>query len=290
MKTFLLFSAACFLILTSHDISAQPVQDSVVYRITTVDANQYTGTIVRQNAEILILRTESLGEIPIRMNDIQKIEKLTAKEAEEPLRPHYPQSSRYFLGSSAYNLRRGEAYYQNIWVMFNQFNVGITNNISIGGGLVPLFLFAGAPTPVWFTPKINIPVIEDQFHLGAGALIGTIIGEEEATYGYLYGLATFGSSDANATLGIGYGMAGGEWADLPAFTVSGMVQTGERMFLLTENYILSAEGETAGLIIIGGRRLIQRVGLDFGLIIPFGAGDEFIAIPLLGVSIPIGKR
>jgi hypothetical protein len=54
-------------------------------------------------------------------------------------------------------MNKGEGYYHNFMVFINQATYGVTDNISIGGGLVPLFLFGGL-TPVWITPKVSVPI------------------------------------------------------------------------------------------------------------------------------------
>ena len=187
-------------------------------------------------------------------------------------------------------LRQGEAYYQNVWIFFNQISVGVTDNFSFGAGIVPLFIFAGAPTPVWVTPKFSIPVVKDKFNVGVGVLAGTVIGEG-STFGILYGSTTFGSKDKNLTLGLGYGFADGEWANAPAINVSGMLRIRPRGYLITENYYIGLGGEDVGLISLGGRSIIKKISLDYGGFIPISSEiGSFIIIPWLGITIPIGKK
>ena len=175
--------------------------------------------------------------------------------------------------------------------MVNSFAVGVTNNISIGGGLIPLFFFAGGPTPVWFTPKVSIPVKKDNFCLGAGALIGTVIGEEETGFGILYGIGTIGSKDNNMSFGLGYGYAGGQWAKSPMINLNFMFRTGARGYFISENYFIQAGDETAVIISAGGRQIIKSAGLDYGLIIPlFSEMESFVALPWLGITIPFGNK
>ncbi|PSR57330.1 hypothetical protein AHMF7605_15530 [Adhaeribacter arboris] len=200
-----------------------------------------------------------------------------------------PQSTRYLFAPNGYGLKRGEGYYQNVLVFVNQISVGITNNISIGAGTVPLFLF-GTSTPVWLLPKVSFPVVKDKFNVGAGALVGSVLGEDSEGFGIVYGISTFGSRDKNISLGLGYGYAAGDWATAPTFTLNGMLRTGNRGYLLTENYLIGTGDGSIGLITLGGRRIIKRVGLDFGLVIPAGSDiDTFIAIPFLGLTVPFGQ-
>lgn len=113
-----------------------------------------------------------------------------------------------------------------------------------------------------------MPVIKDKYNVGAGALLGTVIGEG-SSFGILYGVNTFGNKDKNVTIGLGWGFSDGEIATSPTVSVSGMYRTGAKGYLLTENYFISTGSETLGIISFGGRRIIQSVGLDFGLLVPF---------------------
>jgi hypothetical protein len=89
---------------------------------------------------------------------------------------------------------------------------------------------------------------------------------------------------------MGYGYAGGELASTPTITISGMIRTGQRGYFLTENYVIDAGDDVVTLLSFGGRRIIKRAGLDFGLFIPIVEGqDTFIAVPWLGITLPLGK-
>jgi len=202
-----------------------------------------------------------------------------------------PQSTRYFFSPNAYGLKKGEGYYQNVWVLVNSFAVGVTDYFSIGGGMVPLFLFAGSPTPVWITPKFSIPVSKDKFNLGGGALLGTVLGEQETGFGILYGISTLGSKDKNVSLGLGYGYAGGSWAKAPMINLNTMIRFGPKGYFISENYFIQTEGTTALIFTLGGRHIIQNAGLDYGLVIPIISDmGSFIALPWLGITIPFGKK
>jgi hypothetical protein len=173
--------------------------------------------------------------------------------------------------------------------MWNQVSYGITDNFSLGGGIIPLFLFAGASTPVFILPKISIPVQKDKFNISAGALIGTIIGEAETTFGILYGNTTVGTRDNNVTFGLGYGFAGDEWASSPMINISGMFRLSSRGYFITENYYVNTGGNGTAIISLGGRWIIKNAALDFGLFLPVADAESFIAIPWLGFTVPFGN-
>lgn len=273
----------------SHLIAAsQTKNDSTMIQIETLDGNRFVGNIISESSEKLVLSTEYLGEVAIDQKNIRSrkiIQSDQIKNGEWWF--DNPQSSRYFWAPNAYGLKKGEGYYQNIWVIWNQFAYGISDHFSIGGAAIPLFLFGGAPTPVFLSPKVSIPIDKEKFNIGAGALIGRVLGENESGFGIVYGVTTFGSPDNNMSFALGYGYSAGEWASSPLINISGMTRLSPRWYLMSENHFLVVEGEAGGVFSGGARWIIKKTALDFGLFVPAGAEiDEFVAIPWLGFTLP----
>lgn len=284
MKAYLISLFTIVLLLGSEYLIAQE-QDTIRVRIETNDGNEYIGEVIGEDSLQLNILTQNLGKLSIlKKNIINREEIINSKFKDGKYWFENPQATRYFWSPNGFGLKPGEGYYQNIWILWNQFAFGISENFSIGGGIIPLFLFDGAPTPVFITPKFSIPVKNDKLNFGAGALLGTIIGEEESSFGIVYGLSTLGTRDNNVTIGLGYGFAGGSWASSPMINLNGMFRTGSRGYFITENYYID------GTVVLtaGGRWIIKRAALDFGLVIPTGAGG-IIAIPWLGFTVPLGN-
>jgi len=295
MKTKIQYAKLCAIIalfLTVSYSAAQNQANSKTYHIETNDGNTYMGKILTQDSVTIHFNLFKLGEINILKIDIKKMYLLDMKKVKNG---KYwfdnPQATRYFLSPNGYGLKKGEGYYQNAWVMVNSFAVGVTDDLSIGGGVVPFFLFNGAPTPIWFTTKFSIPISKDKLSLGAGVLAGTVLGAENTGFGILYGISTFGSKDNNISLGLGYGFAGGQWARSPMINLNAMIRTGPRGYFISENYFIQTGAGTMVILSFGGRQIIKAVGLDYGLIIPIiGESSTFIALPWLGITIPFGKK
>lgn len=278
--------------------------DSLTYHIETKDGNEFIGVVIEQSPTQIVLKTEKLGIITFQRIDVKSVKEV---KVEKIVQGKYwfdnPQASRYFWQPNGYGLAKGEGYYQNIWVLFNQVSVGISNSFSIGAGVVPLFFFGEAATPVWITPKISIPVTKDKFNIGLGMLAGSVLGVKHYIYDYTtgqgkerksnenfgvaYGIFTFGSRDQNLSLGLGYGYSKGSWATSPSVSLSFLVRVSDKGYILSENYIIN----DVGLITFGGRRIIKKVSLDFGLVCPVGTGnDRLVTIPWLGLVVPFNKK
>jgi len=281
----LMFSFAAFFIITS----AAHAQQSDLYRIETTDGNTFIGQLIAETDESITILTESAGEITISRNNIRKMTLLENDRMREDGFWHdNPQSTRYLFAPNAIGLRKGEGYYQNTWILFNNVNYGITNNFSIGAGTVPLFLFGSSSTPFWIMPKLSIPVASDLVHLSAGALIGGVIGEDDGSGGLLYGTGTVGDTNKNLTLGLGYAYGGGEISSTPVVNISGMYRTGQSIYFISENYFIP-DTDAGGLVSFGVRWAPENFAVDFALLRPLGDFGGFVGLPWLGLTIPFGR-
>jgi len=292
MKKSILLVVLTFLVCFSYITKAQEVKDSIKVQIETTDGNEYIGIVVNQTKESILLKTDKLGEITIPQTEIRKISPIAiAKSKDGTYWLDNPQSTRYFWAPNGYNLKQGEGYYQNVWVLFNQAVYGFTDHFSAGLGTIPLFLFSSPYTPVWVTAKFSVPIKENKFNIGAGALMGTVVGESNTGFGILYGIATIGSKDKNLNIGLGWGYADGKIAANPTLNISAMIRTGAKGYFITDNYFIGTPDNFVVLAMVGGRRIIKHIGLDYGIMLPFGDGiDTFVAIPWLGITVPFGSK
>jgi hypothetical protein len=291
MKTIRFLTFLLFFSISYKYLSGQNETDTSLVRIETRDGNEYSGRITGEDSVKIILQTQILGEISIPRSEIRTLKKIQSTQVKEgQIWFPNPQASRYFWAPNGYGLKKGEGYYQNIWVLWNQFAYGITDNISIGGAMIPLFLFDGAPTPVFISPKVSIPIEKEKINMGGGVIAGTILGEEGTTFGIVYGVSTFGTPDNNITFGVGYGFAGGEWAPSPLINFCGMFRLSPRWYFISENYYIGIGEEINGGMISGGARwIIKKAAVDFGLFFPVGSEIGFVGIPWLGFTIPFGN-
>lgn len=276
--------------LTAQETTAVDTLNLV--KIETNDGNTFVGEITEETDRYVVLSTEKMGRVTIQKQDIKTRMHLQGirKEKGEFWMPN-PQSTRYFWAPNGYGLKKGEAYYQNIWVFYNQMSYGITNQFSMSAGMIPLFLLGGTATPIWVVPKFSFPVKENSLNIGTGAFMGTLLGEDVGIFGLLFGTATFGSPDKNFSIGLAQGFSTEGWLKIPLFNISGMVRTGPRGYFITENYLITVEGESAAMISAGGRSIIKNIGLDYSLWIPIIPDlGTFVALPFLGITVPIGNN
>ncbi|MEN8249813.1 MAG: hypothetical protein ABFS32_12850 [Bacteroidota bacterium] len=270
----------------------QTVPADTLYRIELNDGNVFFGKILEIDNEEVVFNNETLGTITLKRSVIvEMVQIVDSVVTKETMWYRDLQSARYFFAPNGYGLKTGESYYQNTMVIVNQFSGAITDNFSIGAGIVPLFLLGGA-TPVWITPKLSIPVVKDKVNLGVGSMIGYVVGESwGSSFGVVYGSSTFGKLDKNLTIGAGWVFADGETLNAPLINISGLARSGKKSYLMMENYIIIQNGgEILTLSILGGRSMINKAAIDYGLLIPMSSDFGFIAIPWVGFTIPFSKN
>ena len=283
-----------FLFLFALPISSisQEQPDTSLVVIETTDGNEYIGLILSETLDEVALKTQNIGTIKIKRVMIEKIRPVKKTEYREGTywfdNPFA--STRYFYNPSGYGLPKGEGYYQNTWILMNQVSVGITDNFSLGVGLIPIFLFlpeeGGEYTPVWVTPKFSLPIKKDKINVGLGVLYLTFIGEENEGYGITYGVTTFGSKEKNVSVGLGWGYSKEDGiANTPTLSLSYLHRSKPKWAFVTENYLING-GDEAFIILSGGARYLgKKISIDFGGFTLLGEGSGII-LPWLSIAVP----
>ncbi|MBB1284726.1 hypothetical protein HRH25_10120 [Flavisolibacter sp. BT320] len=277
---FLLFG----LTLSSSGVHAQVnkniiLDTSVTYLIKLTDKSELVGHYVERTSDYLVFRTPAVSRLQIAFDQIVSIQELSASNIKGNVywSPN-PRPTNYFFWPSAINLKKGEGYFQNNMLFLNSVHYGVTDNISIGGGLEFISLFSGTPV-LFFTPKVTFPAGKN-FHAGAGVLLVTI--PDEGSGGFLYGSATAGSIEHNVSGSLGFGFAGGEFASTPLINISGMTRVSRKLMLMSENWILPLSDETFTAFSAGVRILGDKIAADVGLVYSPDAGVPF---PIAGFSV-----
>jgi hypothetical protein len=288
---FLLAPLMLILLFPAREANSQEGPDSLnLWVIDTRDGNSFMGNIVAEDSSLLVLVTKTYGKLSIPLSQVKRRKELNVRDlVEGEYWFENPHDTRYFFMTNGYGLKAGEGYYQNTWIMFNQVSYGATDFLTLGAGVVPLFLFAGSSTPFWITPKLAIPIVKDKINMSAGMILGYLLGEDFG-FGIGYGAVTVGNRDRNLTLGAGWAYADSQWAESPTLTLSGMTRVGRKTYLLTENYYIGTGDSAFGVVSLGGRSVQKRLAIDYGLVFPVGADfGTFLAIPWLGIAVPFGK-
>lgn len=220
------------------------------YSIEVRDGTTYLGTFIERTETAIVIGTASIPRIEIPIATIVNVRRMLGSRSKDG---KYwfdnPNPTRYLFGPSAYSLKAGEGYYQNIYLVMNGVNVGITDNFSFGGGFEVISTFGslsgGEFDPIFFlTPKFGARV-SDLVSVGGGLLFvnGPGIGDaDRSSFGVAYGIGSIGSIEHNATAGLGWGFVDGDFEGKPFITLSGMTRIGKHASLVSENWIIPTDG------------------------------------------------
>lgn len=244
MKFFTISIILLSLLTTKVNAQSKGIQDSL-YMVKLVDQTSFLGTLKTSTDSTLSFQTQNIGFVTISKMKISEM-RLVKKESLHEGQYWFPNpnSTRYFFSPSAFNLKAGEGYYQNNYILLNSFYVGITDFLTIGGGFEITSLFASSsPGPIYFlTLKGGAPIAKN-LNLAAGILYGGIPSSFVShgnydNFGIGYGIITYGNRNTNLTVGIGKGFENGTVAKRPYITFSGMARVSPKFSFVSENWLI----------------------------------------------------
>jgi hypothetical protein len=214
-----------------------------------------------------------------------------------------PNSTRLFFGPTGRALRKGDGYVGAFELFLPFVAVGVSDWFTIAAGtpIVPEVI----GRVVYLAPRIQM-VRTERVQLSSGVLAFVDLTDSEGSdpdvLGILFGAGTLGSRDHAVSVGAGWGFAGSDVSNRPAFMVGGEARLNRRVKLITENYVISYREETygwdgtvrddvkhLGLLSGGVRTFGERLAGDLGL--GFGAGEAEFAccIPLVNFVYNFGR-
>ena len=266
-----------------------PIDSTKIYKIELKDGSIFIGNILQQDSVNIVLRTSSIPKIEIPVSKIKSIDEVDKSNFKDGgyWYPN-PHATRYFYGPSAIGLKKGEGYYQNTYLVLNSFNVGITDNISIGGGLELISTFAGKDPLFFITPKASFKVAE-KFHAGGGVLYARIPGGL-GSLGTVFATGTYGTTDNNITSSLGWGFVDSKFSEQPIITLSGMTRISKRAALVTENWLIPTDGYY-GLFSYGVRFFGEKIAVDLAFINNRDIAEVImIGIPYVSFTVKFKKK
>ncbi len=225
-------------------INYNEIDTSFVYSIMLFDETVLYGRFLEIKEREVVFETNYLGLFTIPKNRVLDVEKsMSASDFQNQLWFPNPNDTRHCFAPTARSLQKGEGYFQDIYLFLGFVNYGVTNNISIGGGVSFVPFMDIEDQLLFLNPKIGFQV-NDKINLGGGIFYasGPTFDDDEdddkqrSRAGIGYGIGTYGSKENNATLGIGYGAIDGKAAKSPIVMLGGMYRISRRIALVSENW------------------------------------------------------
>lgn len=262
-----------------------------------VTGQQLCGEVISQDDSLIYIKTESIAMLRLDPKKIKEVKPAGTRTVVngEVWFPN-PHPTRYLFMPSAIPIKKGEGYYQNIWLLGNTVNYGITNHFSLGGGI-------GFPLCYMISAKAGYKVAKNVHVAGGGVFAGAFYGINFGL-GAAYGAVTIGNDDNNFTLAGGYGLtrqlvssgaftSNYEWKPTPRpmFTASGMVRLANHFSLVTENWFFATQEHLNNssmesfytyhaIASLGFRTMWQRSSFDLAAV-RIGNTDTSLVIPYI---------
>jgi len=270
---FLMAFLSCLASVPARAQTTSTVRDQVhivdstrIQVLTMRDGSSFVGRIVAVRNDSVDFQT-GIGRMTLAINDIRSIREHDAGRLHDGSYwfPN-PNATRLFFAPTAQMLKKGDGYFADYELFFPGFAYGVTDNISVGGG-VSVFPTGVDEQIYYFTPKAGVS-FSDQIHVAAGLLFA---GTGGGTGGVGYGVATLGDGDRSLTVGLGYGFAGGDIESKPLVMLGAEKRVSRRVALVTENYILPISDDNV-VYSFGLRFMGEKLTTDFAIFNVVGSG------------------
>lgn len=260
--------------------------------LTLNDGSTLIGKIQEVGDETIIFKTD-MGEITI---DIEKIVEVKEISGSDIKGGKYwftnPNQTRLYFGPTGRMLKKGEGYFADIYLFFPSVTYGLTNNITVSGGISIFPTEDFSEQLIYFTPKIGFNSSEE-LSFAASALIVRVpdwFGDDDDinedgdddivdVIGILFATTTYGTPDKSVTFGLGFGYADDEIADKPAVQLGAEYRLARRMSFVTENWVFPEVDEP--LISYGLRFFGENMAVDLALFNVLNDDAIFPGIPYI---------
>lgn len=299
MKRILLGSALVILSLFSpRPVSAQRStlerlhlgDTTVIHVLRLRDGSQLVGHVSRVTSDSVTIALRA-GAITVARGDVSEVREVPQSQMRNgDLWFSNPHSTRLLFSPTAFPLEKGTGYFSDIYLFFVSVQHGITDRFSLGAGMS---IFPGinfADNLIYITPKYTI-VDAPQLKLSLGGFLGAAglasneFDNNGSSLGILYGVASTGTRESNLSLGLGWGYFGSEIADRPVVMLGAQGRVAKRLSLVTENWVVSSNNQTEGVISYGVRFLSDRISVDLAFLNSLNGDKLFPGVPFVGFAI-----
>ena len=279
-----------FILPVTFDVSAQDTQTPATHnaryvRLFLQNGGMYEGEVLEIDESTFLINTLELGKMRITKTDISSITYISADEVGQMKFSNRtgdinPQPTRYFFAPSGLQLKKGEGYYQNAWLIYNQVSYGVSDHFTVGMSMTPFGTGGTVKVGGKLSDKVNVSA-------GGIALI-PFSGDEPLGIGFAN--ITFGDERKNLSISSGVGFS--ESANnITLLNVSAMFEVSSNLWIITENYQIFQTSSNSGnpdnvtIISMGIRRASKKRDIlwDYAWVV---LPSEEVYIPWLSCTIP----
>jgi hypothetical protein len=206
-----------------------------------------------------------------------------------------PNYSRLLFAPTGRPLKKGDGYFSDYELLFPGGAYGITDNVSIAGGVSVIPGLGLGEQLVYVSPKVGWN-LSDRAAVSVGGLFARAGGDGEYdradSLGIGYAVGTFGGRDRSFSVGLGVGDASGVDGRIPLVMLGGTSTVSRHVALVGETWLWLGEDFDVGQqpIGLGVRFFDHRLSGDVGVILVGDLLEEGFPLPWLSVTYRLGKN
>lgn len=299
LKSLILTFMAILISLNFHAQVTLGIVKGMLVEVNTKDKMEFIGHVESVNDSILVLSHQNYNQLNLSVSNIKNIRQISESMVKNGvIWPDNPNYHRNFYSPTGIGMEKGQAYYQNLMVVWNHLGYAFTDYFTMGIDFEILSILSGGDIfdsyrPLFaLTPKFSHS-FNDRIHAGVGAVLLSIPNSDRFfEAGITYAVGTYGTRDNNITLGFGLPFFEGEiQSEVPVFNLSGQYRFSRRFSIVSENWFFAAEDlGFAGFGVQGLRYLGKNLNWDIGLVL-YKVEDDFgvAPVPFVGLAIHFGK-
>ena len=249
------------------------------------DGSVLVGVITASDERHVALQTASGATVDLPRASVVSIEAGRPPDAETGALVE--DETRLFLAPTGRPLRRGEGYFSDHYVFFPGMAYGVSDHVTLAGGLSLLPGVGAGNQLAYLTPKVGTR-LGGHAAVSVGALLARG-GDETLSVGYA--VASLGADDRSLSAGVGFGRAGDGGDTQPIVMVGGATRISRRVSFVTENWFFP--GEEYQLLSGGLRVHGDRMTVDVGLVTTgelLDGDDGLPVVPWLSFAYHFGGR
>jgi hypothetical protein len=270
--------------------------------VTLKDGGRLVGTVVSEDEAAITLRTAAGLELRLVRDAIASVTPGVDANGGARSEPTDPNDTRLMFAPTGRPLGKGDAYFSDHYVLFPGFAYGLTDNLSVAGGISTIPTLGLGEQLFYVSTQLGFKPSE-MVAFSVGGLYAGGTGESLGA-GVLYGVTTLGRPDHSLTVGLALGATRDEeerhdtrgeflgtttrWRSRPIVMVGGNLRLARRASLVSENWLFvdrPLSQQTFGLAL---RLFADRISVDVGFLVVPEIIDEGFPIPWLSFSYHFG--
>ena len=280
MKARAAVMAAALAVLGASGAAAADGEERIALRDGTV----LVGRVVAEDEETLRVVTEGGLEVGVPRASV------VSRRTEVPGLGRDPNYSRLMFAPTGRPLAKGDGYFSDYEVLFPGGAYGITDNVSIAGGVSTIPGLGLDEQVLYVAPKVGWNLGEKAAVSVGGLFASAGDDGDRESLGIGFAIGTFGRRDASASIGFGIADTSGDTDATALLMLGGAATVSRHVALVGETWLRLADDFDAGEQPIGlaVRFFGDRLSADVGVVLVGELLDEGFPLPWLSVTYHFG--